>query len=119
MSIHKEHPHVGLSSTAAELAVAAEQMGIPVDHLKKMLIFLEKMRVEAEKLNIEPSIACNAATTFVSNAIKSNYERDGWEEIHLDCAQALMNYVGAKITGFSTVEEPSSLVGDDTPDQVH
>jgi len=77
MAIHNVRTEIGISSTPEELEVSAGEMGIPVEHLKKMLIYLEKMRVEAERLNLAPSIACNAAVTFISNAIKHNYEEGG------------------------------------------
>ena len=98
MAIHNVRTEIGVTSTHDELEASAAEMGIPVEHLKKMLIYLEKMRVEAERLNLAPSIACNAAVTFISNAIKHNYEEAGWFDIHYDCAQALMHYVETAIT---------------------
>jgi len=104
MAIHNVRTEIGISSTPEELEVSAGEMGIPVEHLKKMLIYLEKMRVEAERLNLAPSIACNAAVTFISNAIKHNYEEAGWFDIHYDCAQALMHYVDTAITNTSKLD---------------
>ena len=111
---HKESS-LGLSSTPEEIAAAAKDMGIPENDLKKMLLFLEKLTVEAERLHLHPSVACNAALTFISNAIKFHYSENGWQAIHYDCATGLMQYVNTEIA----IVQPDDAEVADPPEKVH
>jgi hypothetical protein len=105
--------HVRHDSSTAERTSAAVELNITLDQLDEMLRFMEIMRVHAEEHQIEPEIAINAATAFLSSAIRCNFDEEGHNAIHIDVATGLLNCVGLTV-------DPSDVREDtDTQESVH
>jgi hypothetical protein len=105
--------HVRCNSPEEERKDAAADLGITLHQLDGMLRFMEVMRAHAEDHQIEPEIAINAATAFLSSAIRCNFDEEGHNAIHIDVATGLLNCVGLTV-------DPSDVREDtDTPQSVH